>query len=127
MSDNITDIAIKLFSNDPQPPKTIDLKIYHDIGDNCDEFVAKMLVSILHEGMKYLYGTGNPIRVDLNKLQQKDVNKLKEYIASIGYKLYLDIYYQNDSMPDHNLTGIGEYPLTITTNSKKYTIRFDRL
>lgn len=120
-------IAQKLFSNKPQPPCTIDLELDESSYVNGQSFtnedVARILIMILHEGMKMLHGVGPNKTVDLALLSDADFNNLNHYMKSLGYEMVLNVYRVNP--PKITTFGVSEYPLTIRhKNGNNYMIYF---
>lgn len=112
MSDNIIDIAHQLFTNDVQPPNSIQLQFDHDLENGVDqeEVISKMLLTILTEGLKLKFGDFNG-KVDLTKLTANNFNTIGEYIKSIGYEPIFYIYTE------------GNEPVTM--NHSKYVCKIN--
>ena len=84
-------LAQTLFSKPPQAAKSCQL-----ILDNVDnEYVFELLLNVLLEGVDVLYGKDSDI-ADVNDIVYY---QLKEYIASLGFNLNLDIK-ENDENVD---------------------------
>jgi len=82
---NIYGIAEQICSRPPQPPCTIQLIMDHDVPTDTDlnDFEFDLLRTFVMACLKILFGPNvNPL-----KLPQKDMDKLSDYVNSIGYRL----------------------------------------
>lgn len=76
--DNVDDIAYRLYNSPPKEPCSIVLQIDSPEGQ---DVVGDLLLHLVLYGAKFLYKVESP--ADLQKWQ---IDKIKEYIASIGYQ-----------------------------------------
>lgn len=86
---NIYGIAEQICSRPAQPPNSIHLIMDHEvpIESDLDEFEFELVKNFFMACLKIFYGPNcNPL-----ELNEKDLDKLKEYIYSIGYALITDI------------------------------------
>ena len=82
---NLYGIAEQICSRPPQPPCTIHLIMDHDIPtqSDLDDFEFDLLRTFTMACLKILFGENvNPV-----KLAEKDMEKLQQYINSIGYTM----------------------------------------
>lgn len=77
-NDNVDDIAYMLYSSPPKEPCSIVLQIDSPEGQ---DVVGDLLLHLVLYGAKFLYGLESP-----GDLQKWQIDKIKEYIASIGYQ-----------------------------------------
>ena len=138
---NLDDMIDKIFKNYPSNPNTI--KLTFDSKDENELF--KILIHILTEGLKILYGNNNGT-VDLDYLTKEEFDKVKSYFKSFGFILnckvdkVLDINNIDDyeKLPElnnnnnniqniKNNTELNLYYFKLKTKKMIYEISFDYL
>ena len=126
---SIDDFIENLVSAPPQSPKSLHLKIETDDFEN----IFQILVEIFTKSMKILYGDPRG-RVDLEKMNQSDLDKMSQYFQSFGFNIYVD------KIEGANITSYGATEKTpvneddlkaqclkIQTKENMYVIYFDRM
>ena len=123
------DFTIFLFSHPVKEPNTIKLELAPpEQGVHIGLHIFQELLQIFVDGLKYFYGQQSDKgdgKVDINTLTEENIDLMKRYFLSIGFKLILDIYTPEDyvSKPDifkdHRLikenTMLDEYFYEIST------------
>ena len=125
------DFTIFLFSHGVNEPNSIKLELGPpEKGVQIGLHIFQELLQIFVDGLKYLYGNhdkngDNEGKVDINSLTIDDIDLMKRYFLSIGFKLILDIFDRKNyvSKPDifnyKNLikedTMLDEYFYEVTT------------
>ena len=124
------DFTIFLFSHPVKEPNTIKLELAPpEQGVHIGLHIFQELLQIFVDGLKYFYGQQSDKgdgKVDINTLTEENIDLMKRYFLSIGFKLILDIYTPEDyvSKPDifkdHSLikenTMLDEYFYEISTH-----------
>ena len=137
---DLDEIIVNIFSYEPKSPKSINLSF--DVKEEYDLF--KMLVHILTEGLKILYGDLNG-NVNLDNLERGDT--LYKYFASFGFIINFNVnnVLNPDNIDVNNVlkpdnieneeekkevkknTELHLYYFTLKTEKFKYEITFDYL
>ena len=137
---DLDEIIVNIFSYEPKSPKSINLSF--DVKEEYDLF--KMLVHILTEGLKILYGDLNG-NVNLDNLEGGDT--LYKYFASFGFIINFNVnnVLNPDNIDVNNVlnpdnieneeekqevkknTELHLYYFTLKTEKFKYEITFDYL
>ena len=137
---DLDEIIVNIFSYEPKSPKSINLSF--DVKEEYDLF--KMLVHILTEGLKILYGDSNG-NVNLDNLEGGDT--LYKYFASFGFIINFNVnnVLNPDNIDVNNVlnpdnieneeekqevkknTELHLYYFTLKTEKFKYEITFDYL
>jgi len=104
------DFTIFLFSHGVNEPNSIKLELGPpENGIQIGLHIFQELLQIFVDGLKYLYGNhdndndGDNIgKVDIDSLGVDDIDLMKRYFLSIGFKLILDVFDRKDyiSRPD---------------------------
>ena len=105
---DLDEIIVNIFSYEPKSPKSINLSF--DVKEEYDLF--KMLVHILTEGLKILYGDPNG-NVNLDNLEGGDT--LYKYFASFGFIINFNV--NNVLNPDNIDVNSVLNPDNIDVNS----------
>lgn len=80
-----------LFSQEPKEKGAIQLEsTYIEPGKNIGLHTFEQLLMIFVDGLKYFYGENG--KVDINKLEQEDIEKVNEYFLSMNYKVNLEVF-----------------------------------
>ena len=80
-----------LFSDSPKDKGSIQLEsTYIEPGKNIGLHTFEQLLMIFVDGLKYFYGENG--KVDINKLEQEDIEKVNEYFLSMNYKVNLEVF-----------------------------------
>ena len=124
------DFTIFLFSHKPFEKNSIKLELDEpEKGKHIGLHIFEQLLQIFVDGLKYLYGDGSVQgKVDISKLTEKNMEKMKQYFLSIGFHVILDTYDQTNyiAKPDifmfHNLikedTMLNEFYYEILTEDE---------
>lgn len=98
------DFTIFLFSHGVNEPNSIKLELGpHEKGVQIGLHIFQELLQIFVDGLKYLFSDSDNIgKVDINSLSVDDIDLIKRYFLSIGFKLILDVFNRKDyiSRPD---------------------------
>lgn len=86
-TDNIDELATKIFTKPPGRPNSIHLQLEEVTADiameeGIDNFVFNILCLITYKGMQILYGHKNIL-----ELTEREFDNICEYVMSYGYKL----------------------------------------
>ena len=80
-----------LFSQEPKEKGAIQLEsTYIEPGKNIGLHTFEQLLMIFVDGLKYFYGENG--KVDINKLEQEDIEKVNEYFLSMNYTVNLEVF-----------------------------------
>ena len=126
---NPEDFIQFLFGNEPQPTNTIKLEIDPPKQNiHIGLHIFQELLQIFVDGLKYFYGQQSGKdngKVDINSLTIDNIDLMKRYFLSIGFKLILDVFTPDNyvSKPDifndksliKENTMLDEYFYEITT------------
>lgn len=126
-------IAQKIFSKPVKPANSCSFQV--DSGMTTKD-IFEMLLEIFTEGMKVLYGNAEG-KVDLNSLEAKDMEKVQEYFASLGFQCRYKIYpitagrridfesmkYTNHTITDKTPLKTLKFPIRV--GPRVYVISFD--
>ena len=139
MEIELDELVNNIFNKQPQSPKSFQLQFI----ENLDvKEIFEFLVTFFTEGAKYKYGinsTDGKTTVDLSIWKEKELQAMKDYFASIYFKLNLEIYKESESnhidfnlMSYHNQVIGNETPLntlkfTLKAGTLIYVISFDHL
>jgi hypothetical protein len=98
------DFTIFLFSHGVNEPNSIKLELGPPEKDvQIGLHIFQELLQIFVDGLKYFHGNSeNEGKVDINSLSVDDIDLMKRYFLSIGFKLILDVFDRKDyiSRPD---------------------------
>ena len=98
------DFTIFLFSHGVNEPNSIKLELGpHEKGVQIGLHIFQELLQIFVDGLKYLFSDSDNIgKVDINSLSVDDIDLIKRYFLSIGFKLILDVFDRKNyvSRPD---------------------------
>jgi hypothetical protein len=130
MEIELDELVNNIFNKQPQSPKSFQLQFI----ENLDvKEIFEFLVTFFTEGAKYKYGIDYPngkTTVDLSKWKEKELQLMKDYFASIYFKLNLEIHKESESkhidfnlMSYHNQVIGNETPL----NTLKFTLKSGEL
>ena len=108
------DFTIFLFSKKPMKPNTVKLQLNPENKDiHIGLHIFQELLMIFTLGAKYLFSKNE--KLDITKLEQKDIDLLNEYFKSIGFTISVEIftiseYLENMKLPNYFLKQelIGE-------------------
>lgn len=88
---NHDDFINYLFSNSPKERGEVKLELpLNEPGKNLGLHEFEQLLMIFVDGLKYLYGENG--KVDINKLNTDDIQKVNSYFLSMNYEVILDIF-----------------------------------
>ena len=119
------DFAMKLFSDEPQAPKSVSTFFATD-GDECAMF--EILLIIFTEGLKLWYSP--PITI--SKVTEEDFLKLNAYFHSFGYMINLNIsemtpYIRINNKSYNNENELEKMKFQMSEGEKLYTVSFKKL
>ena len=108
------DFTIFLFSKKPMKPNTVKLQLNPENKDiHIGLHIFQELLMIFTLGAKYLFSKNE--KLDITKLEQKDIDLMNEYFKSIGFTISVEIftiseYLENMKLPNYFLKQelIGE-------------------
>ena len=92
---SVEELVWNIFNKQPQPEKSIQLQFVENL-DLREMF--EFGLTFFTEGAKYKYGNEKG-KIEIDKLTEKEINIMKEYFKSIGFKLnikkifYLIVHY----------------------------------
>ena len=101
------DFTIFLFSKKPMKPNTVKLQLNPENKDiHIGLHIFQELLMIFTLGAKYLFSKNE--KLDITKLEQKDIDLLNEYFKSIGFTISVEIftisdYLENMKLPNYFL------------------------
>ena len=88
---NHDDFINYLFSNSPKDAGEVKLELPLNIPDkNLGLHEFEQLLMIFVDGLKYFYGENG--KVDINKLNTDDIQKVNSYFLSMNYEVSLEIF-----------------------------------
>tara|TARA_B100001013_G_C24254977_1_gene302573 strand:+ start:71 stop:457 length:387 start_codon:yes stop_codon:yes gene_type:complete len=120
---DVIQISQKIFSNSPKNPFTYQLVFDTDL-----KICYQSLLTMFTYGMKMLYG--NSIgKVNLLELQERDINRMKQYFHSFGINIFYEIQDISDYIPisNHNKQNLSDFKFLLKVENNIYTIYFDFL
>jgi hypothetical protein len=117
MNGNADDFTIFLFSNPPKEKNSIKLELSQSKEKiHIGLHIFQELLMIFTSGIKYLFGVDE--KVDITKLEEKDINLINKYFESIGFNVIIDLftipdYLDNMKLPNyfHNKNLINDETL----------------
>lgn len=135
MEINYEDLVERIFSKRPQNEKSITLDFVERLSI---EELFEFLLSFFTDGTKILYGEtscNGKVQVDLNKWTQDTINEMKQYLAMIGFDLFIEIEDFNSQKNYSSLmynkiqikenTKLSELKMILRNLNKVYIINFD--
>jgi len=85
------DFITYLFSDSPKGVGEVKLELpLNEPDKNLGLHEFEQLLMIFVDGLKYFYGENG--KVDINKLTEKDIQKVNSYFLSMNYEVSLDIF-----------------------------------
>ena len=133
----LEELVNNIFNRQPQPSKSIQLQFIENLSTR---EIFEFLLSFFTEGAKYKFGedkTDPNTKVDISKWTTKELDLMKEYFASISFKLNVNIvnilnknnkkiksYKDNDI---NESTPLKNLPFPIFIGNFVYIISFDYL
>jgi hypothetical protein len=119
------EFAMRLFSEEPQPPNSISTFFSTD-GDDCAMF--EILLIIFTEGLKLWYEP--PITI--SNVKADDFLKLQSYFQSFGYNIFLNVsdvnpYTRIDNKSYTKQNELQNMKFQMSENAVLYTITFSKL
>ena len=89
--ENHDDFINYLYSNAPKDAGEVKLELpLNEPGKNLGLHEFEQLLMIFVDGLKYFYGENG--KVDINKLNTDDIQKVNSYFLSMNYEVHLDIF-----------------------------------
>jgi len=91
MEVSIDELVNNIFNKQPQPPKSIQLQFIENLSM---KEIYEFLLTFFTEGAKYKFGldkTDPNTKIDIASWTSKEINLIKEYFASISFKLSYEI------------------------------------
>ena len=103
LEDNEPDDFIKfLFSKQPQEKNTIKLELgIPDKNKHIGLHIFEQLIQVFVDGLQYLYGEDG--KVNIQALTEENIELMKRYYLSIGYKLLFEVFDKTNYEPKPNV------------------------
>jgi hypothetical protein len=96
MNGDADDFTIFLFSNPPKEKNSIKLELSQSKEKiHIGLHIFQELLMIFTSGIKYLFGVDE--KVDITKLEEKDINLINKYFESLGFNVIIDVF----TIPDY--------------------------
>jgi len=120
-----------LFSKKPQEKNSIKLELgMPDKDKHIGLHIFEQLIQTFVDGLKYLYGEDG--KVNIQNLTEENINLMKRYYSSIGYKLIFETFDKSNYVAKPNVfmehelikenTMLGEYYYEILSETKDHSI-----
>lgn len=133
------EFTIFLFSEPPKEKNSIKLELSPSKKKiHIGLHIFQELLMIFTAGMKYLFSEEE--KLDVTKLEQKDIKLMNDYFESIGFQVNVEVftiseYLDNMKLPNYFLkqelitenTMLDEFYYETTLNAKIYRIYFNFL
>ena len=103
LEDNEPDDFIKfLFSKQPQEKNTIKLELgMPEKNKHIGLHIFEQLIQVFVDGLRYLYGDNG--KVNIQDLTEDNIELMKKYYLSIGYKLLFETFDKSNYEPKPNV------------------------
>jgi len=137
---DLDSLIIKVFTEPVKPPSSI--IVHFEAQDMTMRDTFQALLTFTVNGMRMLFSRDGKT-VNIGQLSEQDLGKIQSYVNSIGYKLVISKYTQqefNDNIfpfftqfnnmpydPDVKTLEIYQYNITDTINAMEYIISFTKL
>jgi hypothetical protein len=134
MEINYDDLIERIFTKVPDNPKSVTLDFVEQLSL---KEIFEFLVSFFTDGSKILYGVReeDKISVDISKWTSLELDMMKQYLAMIGFHLYVEvenfnIYKNYDAIQYTNLkinhtTKLSELKIILKNSNKVYIVSFE--
>jgi len=120
-----------LFSKNPQEKNSIKLELgMPDKDKHIGLHIFEQLLQIFVDGLKYLYGEDN--KVNIQNLTTDNIDLMKKYYSSIGYKLIFETFDKSNYVAKPNVfmehelikenTMLDEYYYEVLSETKDHKI-----
>ena len=133
------EFTIFLFSEKPKEKNSIKLELNPSKESiHIGLHIFQELLMIFTSGMKYLFSKEE--KLDITKLEEKDIQLMDQYFQSIGFKVIVEIftiteYLENMKLPNYLLkkeliqdnTPLDSFYYETSLNGKIYRVSFDFL
>jgi hypothetical protein len=132
------EFTIFLFSEPPKEKNSIKLELNPKETIHIGLHIFQELLMIFTSGMKYLFSEEE--KLDVTKLDEKDIKLMNEYFESIGFQVNVDVftiseYLDNMKLPNYFLkkelitenTMLNEFYYETSLDGKIYRIYFNFL
>ena len=132
------EFTIFLFSEPPKEKNSIKLELNPKETIHIGLHIFQELLMIFTGGMKYLFSEEE--KLDVTKLDEKDIKLMNEYFESIGFQVNVDVftiseYLDNMKLPNYFLkkelitenTMLDEFYYETSLDGKIYRIYFNFL
>ena len=130
---DISNFIEMIYSKDPQPPKSIFASFVDENSNDDLEGLFQILLVIFTDGMKKFYGKNDNgiLKVDLEKLTEKDFTKINQYMNSFGIECKYLVEpldnLSNDIIIPEIKNNLSDYFFKINCQNFSFTIIFDYL
>ena len=114
MEISIEDLISRIFYKKPQPEKSIQLQFVENL-DLKEMF--EFLLTFFTEGAKFRYGNMEG-KLELDKWTNKEVDLMKEYFKSIGFKLYVNSVNHKEKNFNYSLYNYNYKEVKINEKTK---------
>ena len=111
---SVEDLVSRIFYKKPQPEKSIQLQFVENL-DFKEMF--EFLLTFFTEGAKFRYGNMEG-KLELDKWTNKELDTMKEYFRSIGFKLYVNSVNHKQKNFDYTLYNYNYKEVKITEKTK---------
>lgn len=112
---SVEELVWNIFNKQPQPEKSIQLQFVENL-DLKEMF--EFLLTFFTEGAKYRYANSEG-KIELDKWKAKEINLMKEYHKSIGFKLNIDSFnHKKNFLFDYSLYNYNYKNIKITDKTK---------
>ena len=112
---SVEELVSRIFFKKPQPEKSIQLQFVENL-DFKEMF--EFLLTFFTEGAKFRYGNMEG-KLELDKWTNKELDMMKEYFRSIGFKLYVESFnHKKNFLFDSSLYNFNYKDIKINENTK---------
>lgn len=112
---SVEDLVNNIFNRQPKDEKCIQLQFVENL-DLKEMF--EFLLTFFTEGAKYRYGNLEG-KIELDKWTDKELDMMKKYFKSIGFKLYVESFnYKKNFLFDSSLYKYDYTKVKIKKNTK---------
>ena len=130
---DISNFIEMIYSNNPQPPKSIFASFVDENSNDNLEGLFEILLVIFTDGMKKFYGKNENgiLKVNLEQLTENDFNKINQYMNSFGIECKYLVEslnnLSNDVIISDKKNNLSDYFFKINCQNFSFTISFNYL
>lgn len=112
---SVEELAWNIFNKQPKSEKSIQLQFVENL-DFKEMF--EFLLTFFTEGAKYRYGNKEG-KIDISKWGKKEINLMKDYFKSIGFRLNLESFnHKKNYLFDYSAHNYDYTKIKITNDTK---------